>query len=150
MMKNRKHIMRSLIMAFLFFMMQVFCALSIHAEESEIVPKKGIILEKIDKAFIKLIENENEYKEYVSIFAGFLPEKIVDVLDNIISVAQLDISTEEKVNALLDASASNCMIYLYLWIIGLLITATPGLGALGAIIQQIAVLLGILCLLGLI
>lgn len=149
-MERKKYVMRSLIMALLFFVMQTFCVVSVQADENELLAIKEVALEKIDNAFQEIAANKEEYKEYIDMAADSLPGNAVTALNAIIEVSQLDMGPEEKLDALL-GTYTDCTTFIYLWLGSFLIDLIPIIGLpLGSIIGTIGFWGLILCLLGII
>jgi hypothetical protein len=103
-------------------------------------------LEKIEDALQELAAQEDT----LEFAAEKLPELARPVLYNLLEVARLDVPTEKKLAALVDASGSNCSIYAIVWLVGLLISFIPYISVVAGALEAIGLLALILCLLGVI
>lgn len=103
-------------------------------------------LEKIEAAFQEIASQE----DMLQLAAEQLPELARPVLHNLLEVARLDVPTDQKIVALVDASASNCSIFAIVWLVGLLISFIPYISVVAGALESIGILGLILCLLGVI
>ena len=102
----------------------------------------------IDGYVQQLAENAEAYEGYCDVAADFLPEESVTVLNEVLFTAQLDISPEEKGDAVIDIAQSNCLTYAQLWIIGLILDYFSFFGTLASLLQDVGIFGVFLCLFG--
>jgi hypothetical protein len=129
---------------------------SAQADENELLAIKEIALEKIDEAFMEIAANKEEFQEVLALAEDYLPENTMALLNDVIEVSQLDMGPEEKLDALLEASGTDCMTFAYIFLGAIIIDfiPIPVLGFfLNFILWPIEILSAIaflLCLLGII
>jgi hypothetical protein len=103
------------------------------------------IFQKIDQSGIT-IQDLNKYEQ-------ILPHKITDALSTLISVSGLNLSTEDKIAAMMGVFAS-CESYLYTFLVliafGFVLGGIPIIGDLIGLAQLAYAFLTVLCYLGLI
>jgi hypothetical protein len=80
--------------------------------------------------------------------ADFLPEESVTMLNEVLFIAQMDISPEEKGAAVIEIAQSSCLAFAQLWVIGLILDYVDVLNTLSSLLKEIGVFGILLCLLG--
>lgn len=113
--KNR--LIKSLIVILFFCFVNVHLVASVQANQTELSATKTTALAALGEAFEKISENAEEYQGYVDRVADFLPEDSINTLNAVITVAQLDISTEEKIDSLIETAQIGCSIFVQIWIV---------------------------------
>jgi len=149
-MRSKKFVGRSSIIALFFFALNTFFVMPVYAGETKVSATREIAITTIDEALQELADNAEEYQEYIDMAADYLPEDSINTLNAIISVAQLDISTEEKIDTLIEISQANCSIYAQIWIVGWLMRFIPIVGIFASLLTDIGYWGLILCLIGII
>jgi hypothetical protein len=71
------------------------------------------------------------------------------VLNEVLFIAQLDISPEEKGDAVIEIAQSSCLAFAQLWVISLIFDYFHFFGALSDLLSDIGILGIFLCLFGL-
>lgn len=149
-MERKNRLARSLLITLLFFTVNAFFVMPVHADETELLATREIAIKTIDKAFQELAENTEEYQKYIAMAAEYLPEDSINALNGLVFVAQLDISTEEKLDALIEISQTNCSTYARIWLVGWCLEFIPILDVFSSLLTTIGWWGLILCLLGII
>jgi hypothetical protein len=141
---------RGLIMTLLLFTVYTFFVMPVYATEEKVSVIRATARALIDEPLQQLAENAKTYEAYLDRAADFLPEDSVTVLNEVLSVAQLDISPDEKGDAVIEIAQSNCLILVEVWLIGLILDYVSLFGTLASLLTDIGILGLLLCLLGLI
>ncbi len=153
-MKRKKTVGRNLIIALLFFSLSTFFVMHVYADETELIEPRAIAIERVGGVFKKIEQNAEKYQLVVDTIADYLPEDSATMLNAVISVAQLDVSTEEKFDALIEITQSNCSSYALLWltvqVLRDIIPYIPLLYELLSLLSSVGEWGLILCLLGII
>ncbi len=137
-----------LVMVLLFTVCTLF-VVPVYAAEEKVSATRATARALIEAPLHQLAENAEAYEAYRDVAADFLPEDSVTVLDKVLFIAQLDMSPEEKGDALIEIAQSNCLAYAQLWVIGLILDYFSFLGTLASLLQDIGVFGMFLCLFGL-
>ena len=148
-MGEKTQVARGLLMTLLLFTVCTFFVMPVYAAEEKVSATRATARALIEAPLQQLAENAEAYEAYRDVAADFLPEDSVTVLDEVLFIAQLDISPEEKGDALIEIAQSSCLAYAQLWVIGLILDYFSFLGTLASLLQDIGVFGVFLCLFGL-
>ena len=102
----------------------------------------------IDGSLQALADNAEEYQKYIDLAADYLPADSVNSLNELMFVAQLDLSPEEKHDAFIEISQSGCAAYLNLWLFGEILGYFTIFDDLASLLSDIGLLGIFLCLIG--
>lgn len=141
---------RGLLVMLLFLVVYTFFVMPVYATEGKVSVIRATARALIDEPLQQLAENAEAYEAYLDRAADFLPEDSVAVLNEVLSVVQLDISPDEKGDAVIEIAQSNCLILVEVWLIGLILDYVSLFGTLASLLTDIGILGLLLCLLGLI
>ena len=103
----------------------------------------------IDGPLQALADNAEEYQKYIDLAADYLPADSVNTLNELLFVAQLDLSPEEKHDAIIEIAQSRCAAFLQIWLIGEVLGWLSIFGSLASLLSDIGLFGLLLCLLGL-
>ena len=120
-----------------------------NADAAELSSPREAAIRVIDGSLQAFAENAEEYQKYIDLAANYLPADSVNTLNELLFVAQLDLSPEEKHDAFIEISQSGCAAYLQIWIVGELLGYFSIFGSLASLLSDIGLLGLLLCLLGL-
>lgn len=147
-MEEKTHVVRGVLIPVLFFTVCTFFVVPVSAAEEKVSERRATARALIDAPLQQLAEHAGAYEAYRDMVADFLPEDSVTVLDEVLFIAQLDISPEEKGDALIETAQSSCLAYVQLWVIGLILHDFSFLGTLASLLRDIGALGVLLCLFG--
>ena len=102
----------------------------------------------IDSSLQALAENAEEYQTFVDMAEDYLPAESAMLLYELLYIAQLDLSPEEKQAAVIEISQSACAAYLNLWLFGEILGYFTIFDDLASLLSDIGLLGIFLCLLG--
>jgi len=148
-MGEKKRVARGVLMTLLFFTVGTICVMPVHATEEKVSLIRATARALVDEPLQQLRENAHVYEAYRDMAADFLPEESVTVLNEILFIAQLDISPEEKGAAVIEIAQSSCLAFAQLFVISLILDYFHLFGDLAALLSDIGVLGIFLCLFGL-
>ena len=148
-MGEKTKVARGLLMTLLFFTVYTFFVMPVYAAEEKVSATRATARALIEAPLQKLAENAEAYETYRDVAADFLPEDSVTVLDEVLFISQLDMSPEEKGDALIEIAQSSCLTYVQLWVVGLILDYFSFFGTLASLLQDIGVFGVFLCLFGL-
>jgi len=148
-MGEKKRVARGVLMTVLFFTVCTFCVMPVYAAEEKVSVIRATARALVDEPVQQLTEHAEAYEAYRDMAADFLPEESVTVLDEVLIIAQLDISPEEKGDAVIEVAQSSCLAFAQLWVISLILDYFHLFGALAALLSDIGILGMFLCLFGL-
>jgi len=127
MMGRKNRVLKGLLV--LLFLCAVFThfTVQVYANQKELPETRATALAALDGAFEKLSANAEAYQGYIDMVANYLPEDGAATLNALLSVAQFDISTEEKIDTLIEISQSGCSLFILIWLIAFLLSWILGL-----------------------
>ena len=132
------------------FALSAFVALPGNAAETSL-SGRGETAQVLTCEFLRKAGEKGEPSQASLAWAAvFLPEEGMDVLHEVLRVARLDTSPEEKGDALIEIAQSSCITFVEIWLIGLILDYLPVFGTLASLLIDIGVLGVLLCLLGLV
>ena len=120
-----------------------------NADAAELYSPRKAAITVIDGSLQALADNAEEYQTYIDLAADYLPADSVNSLNELMFVAQLDLSPEEKHDAIIEISQSSCATYLQIWIVGEILGYISIFGSLASLLSDIGLFGILLCLLGL-
>ena len=120
-----------------------------NADAAELSDSRETAITVIDGSLQALAENADEYQNYIDLAADYLPADSVNTLNELMFVAQLDLSPEEKYDAFIEVAQSRCAAFLQLWLIGEVLGWLSIFGSLASLLSDIGLFGLLLCLLGL-
>ena len=120
-----------------------------NAGAAEFSSSREAAITMIDGSLQALAKNADMYQTYIDMAADYLPADSVNTLNEVMFVAQLDLSPEEKYDTFIEISQSSCSTYLQIWIVGELLGYISIFGALASLLSDIGLLGLLFCLLGL-
>ncbi len=120
-----------------------------NADATEFSASRGTAITVIDGSLQALAENADEYQKYIDLAADYLPAESVNTLNELLFVAQLDLSPEEKHDAIIEIAQSRCAVFLQIWLIGEVLGWLSIFGSLASLLSDIGLFGILLCLLGL-
>lgn len=120
-----------------------------NAGAAELSSSREAAITVIDGSLQALAENAEEYQKYIDLAADYLPAESVNTLNELMFVAQLDLSPEEKQDAFIEIAQSSCAAYLQIWLIGEILGWLSIFGYLASLLSDIGLFGLLLCLLGL-
>lgn len=147
---GKTRVTRGLLMTVLFFAVCTFFVMPVYAAEEKASVVRDTPRALIDEYVQQLVENAEAYEACRDMAADFLPEESVTVLNEVLFIAQLDISPEEKGDAVIEIAQANCLTFAQLWVIGLIFDYFHIFGDLASLLSDIGVLGMLLCLFGLV
>ena len=119
---------------------------SVAAAESSTSPEAALTM--IDRTLQILAEDAEKHQAYVDMVEDYLPADSTTLLNELLYIAQLDLSPEEKQAAVIEISQSVCAAYLQLWLFGELLGYFTIFDYLASLLSDIGLLGIFLCLLG--
>jgi len=140
---------RGVLMTLLFFAVSTFCVMPVYATEEKVSVIRATARALVDEPVQQLTEHAEAYEAYLDMAADFLPEESVMMLNEVLFIAQMDISPEEKGDALIEIAQSSCTAFAQLWVISLILDYFHLFGDLAALLSDIGILGMFLCLFGL-
>jgi hypothetical protein len=149
MMGEKTRVARGVLIPVLFFTVCTFCVMPVYAAEEKVSVIRATARALVDEPLQQLAENAEAYEAYRDMAADFLPEESVTVLDEVLFIAQMDISPEEKGDAVIEIAQSSCLVFTQLWVISLIFDYFHFFGALSSLLSDIGILGMFLCLFGL-
>ena len=149
-MKEKTRIGRGLLMTVLFFAVCTFSVMPVYAAGEKASVARDTPRALIDEYVQQLAENAEAYEAYRDMASDFLPEESVTVLNEVLFIAQLDLSPEEQGDAVIEIAQTNCLTFVEIWLIGLLLDYTSLFGTLASLLGEVGILGLLLCLLGLV
>lgn len=147
-MRERTRVTKGLLMTVLFFAVCAFFVMPLYATEGKNPAARATTRALLDEYVQQLAENAEAYEAYRNMASDFLPEESIRVLDEVLFSAQLDLSPEEKSDAMIETAQSSCLAYVQLWVIGLILHDFSFLGTLASLLRDIGALGVLLCLFG--
>ena len=147
-MREKTRVPKGLLMTVLFFAVCTFFVAPVYAAEVKASVVRDTPRALIDEYVQQLAENAEAYEAYRDVASDFLQEESIGVLDEVLFIAQLDISPEEKGGAVIEIAQSSCLTFAQLWVIGLILDYVDVLGTLSSLLKEIGVFGILLCLLG--
>ena len=148
-MGEKKRVARGVLMTLLFFTLCTFVVMPVYATEEKASAIRATARALIDEPLQQLAEHGESYEAYRDMAADFLPEESVTVLDEVLFIAQMDISPEEKGDAVIEIAQSSCTAFAQLWVISLILDYFSIFGDLASLLSDIGILGLLLCLFGL-
>ena len=148
-MGEKKRVARGVLMTLLFFTVCTFCVMPVHAAEEKVSVIRATARALVDEPLQQLAGDAEVYEAYRDMAADFLPEESVTVLDEVLFIAQMDISPEEKGDAVIEIAQSSCLVFAQLWVISLIFDYFHLFGDLSSLLQDVGILGMFLCLFGL-
>jgi len=127
--------------------LMMFCSAPLYAEDTGRLNIKAIAMDKLDTAFEAVSRNKEAYLDGLDQIAAFLPDGVSDTLESAVLVADLDMSSDEKLETMVEAAGTDCSIYLIIWLISFFISGIPLVGQFASALGLIGL---VLCLLGVI
>ena len=149
-MGEKTSVARGLLVTLLLFAVCTFFVMPVYAAEEKVSVIRATARTLVDAPLQQLTENAEAYEAYLDMAADFLPEESVTVLNEVLFIAQMDISPEEKGDALIEIAQSSCTAFALLWVISLILDYFSFLGALSSLLSDIGILGMFLCLFGLV
>ena len=137
---------RGLLMTVLFFAVCAFFDAPVYAAEGKASVARALIEEYVQQ----LAENAEAYEAYRDAASDFLPEESIGVMDEVLFIAQLDMSPEEKGDAVIEIAQTSCLTFAQLWVIGLVLNYFDFLHTLASLLKDVGVLGVFLCLFGIV
>ena len=119
-----------------------------NADAAELYSPRKAAITVIDGSLQALADNAEEYQTYIDLAADYLPADSVNSLNELMFVAQLDLSPEEKHDAFIEISQSGCAAYLNLWLFGEILGYFTIFDDLASLLSDIGLLGIFLCLIG--
>ena len=144
---ERKSIERILLLA-VFFTVVNFMPVCV--EGAELQATNDVTVQKLGIIFEELSKNIDKYEKVIDLTSDYLPTDCIDILDEVMFIAKLDISTEEKVDMFIETSGSNCSIYLRAYIVFYLLQFVPVADIIAPLITSLSFWGLIFCILGII
>lgn len=120
-----------------------------NADAAELSASRETAITVINGSLQALAENADEYQKYIDLASDYLPADSVNMLNELMFVAQLDLSPEEKHDAFIEIAQSSCAAFLQIWLIGEIMGWLSIFGALASLLSDIGLFGLLLCLLGL-
>ena len=148
-MREKKRVARGVLIPVLFFTVCTFCVMPVYAAEEKVSVIRATARALVDEPVQQLTEHAEAYEAYRDMAADFLPEESVTVLDEVLFIAQMDISPEEKGDAVIEIAQSSCTAFAQLWVISLILDYFSIFGDLASLLSDIGILGLLLCLFGL-
>ena len=147
-MGEKTSVARGLLVTLLFFAVCTFCVMPVYAAEEKVSAIMATARALVDEPLQQLAEHAEAYEAYRDMAADFLPEESVTMLNEVLFIAQMDISPEEKGDAVIEIAQSSCTAFAQLWVISLILDYFSFLGALSSLLSDIGILGLFLCLFG--
>jgi hypothetical protein len=122
----------------------------VYATEEKVSVIRATARALVDEPVQQLTEHAEAYEAYLDMAADFLPEESVMMLNEVLFIAQMDISPEEKGDAVIEIAQSSCTAFVQLFVISLIFDYFSFLGALASLLSDIGILGMFLCLFGLV
>jgi hypothetical protein len=148
-MAEKTRVARGVLMTLLFFTVCTFVVMPVYAAEEKVSAIRAAARALVDEPLQQLAEHGEAYEAYRDMAADFLPEESVTVLDEVLFIAQMDISPEEKGDAVIEIAQSSCTAFAQLWVISLILDYFSIFGDLASLLSDIGILGLLLCLFGL-
>ena len=115
---------------------------------AELSDSRKVAITMIDRSLQALAENAEEYQTYIDMAEDYLPADSANILNEMLFVAQLDLTPQEKHDALIEISQSSCTAYCQIWLVGEILGYTSIFDSLASLLSDIGLLGIFLCLLG--
>ena len=148
-MGEKTRVVRGVLMTVLFFTVCTFCVMPVYAAEEKVSVIRATARALVDEPVQQLTEHAEAYEAYLDTAADFLPEESVTMLNEVLFIAQMDISPEEKGDAVIEIAQSSCLVFTQLFVISLIFDYFHLFGDLAALLSDIGILGMFLCLFGL-
>ena len=148
-MGENNRVARGILMMVLLFAVCTFFVMPVYAAEEKVSVIRATARALVDEPVQQLTEHAEAYEAYLDVAADFLPEESVAVLNEVLFIAQMDISPEEKGAAVIEIAQSSCLAFAQLWVISLILDYFHLFGDLAALLSDIGILGMFLCLFGL-
>ena len=148
-MGENNRVARGILMMVLLFAVCTFFVMPVYAAEEKVSVIRATARALVDEPVQQLTEHAEAYEAYLDTAADFLPEESVAVLNEVLFIAQMNISPEEKGDAVIEIAQSSCLVFTQLWVISLIFDYFHFFGALSSLLSDIGILGLFLCLFGL-
>ena len=148
-MRKGMRVVRGVLMTVLCLALCTSCVVPVYAAEEKVSVIEATARALVKEPVQRLAENAEAYEAYLDTAADFLPEESVSVLNEVLFIAQLDISPDEKGKAIIEIAQSSCLAFAQLWVISLIFDYLDILGTLSSLMSDIGILGLFLCLFGL-
>ena len=147
-MEIQKCLTKSLPVILVFLTLTAVFLMPVNVVAAELSDSKEGAIALIDGSLQILAENAEEYQTYVDMADDFLPADSSMLLNELLYIAQLDLSPEEKQASVIEISQTACYAYLQLWLFGEVLGYFTIFDDLASLLSDVGLLGIFLCLLG--
>ena len=147
-MEVQKCLTKSLPAILVFLTLTAVFLMPVNVVAAELSDSKEGAITLIDGSLQTLAENAEEYQTYVDMAEDFLPADSTMLLNELLYIAQLDLSPEEKQASVIEISQTACSAYLQLWLFGEVLGYFTIFDDLASLLSDVGLLGIFLCLLG--